>query len=96
MEPGGDARTRRYIEALDRRRRTLADEVEDDVAPVRALTLRQRGEWIASVCRSAWDILRSRPDERRVIEEVEPPAADFPAKWTALMAERRRRTVPGA
>jgi hypothetical protein len=90
------ARARRYVEALDGRRRTLADEVEDDVAPVRALTMRQRGEWIASVCRSAWDILRSRPDGRRIIEAAEPPAADFPAKWAALMTERRHRMAPGA
>jgi len=92
MAGSGDARTRRYVERLDARRRTLADEVEDDVAPVRGLTLRQRGEWIASACRSTWDILRAREDARRVVDHVDAPAPDFAAKWAALMAEYRRRT----
>ena len=89
MATGGDARTRRYVAQLDARRRTLADEVEDDVAPVRGLTLRDRGEWIASACRSTWDILRSRADGQRMIDHVDPPAPDFAAKWAALMAQQR-------
>ena len=87
-----DARTRRYVAQLDARRRTLADEVEDDVAPVRGLTLHERGEWIASACRSTWDILRARADRDRMIDYVDPPAADFAVKWTALMAQQRSRT----
>jgi hypothetical protein len=90
MVTGGDARTRRYLARLDASRRTLAHEVEDDVAPVRALTMQERGEWIASACRSTWDILRSRPDAQRVIDFVDPPAPDFAPKWAALMARQRR------
>jgi len=96
MSTGDDARTRRYVAQLDARRRTLADEVEDDVAPIRALTLRERGEWIASACRSTWDILRARTDAQRVIDHVDPPAPDFAAKWAAMMARRRSRVSPGA
>jgi hypothetical protein len=96
MPAGGDARTRRYVARLDARRRTLADEVEDDVAPVRGLSLRERGEWVASACRSAWDILRGRTDAQRVIDHVDPLAPDFAAKWAALMARRRNRVSPGA
>jgi hypothetical protein len=90
-----DARTRRYVARLDARRRTLLDEVEDDVAPVRGLTLSERGEWIASACRSTWDILRARRDAKRVIDQVDPPAPDFAAKWAVMMAQRRKRLSPG-
>ena len=95
MSTAGDARTRRYVAELDARRRTLLDEVEDDVAPVRGLTLRERGDWLASACRSAWDILRARPDAKRVIEHIDPPAPDFAAKWVAMMAQRQSRSSPG-
>ena len=87
---GSDERTRRYVERLDARRRTLREEIEDDVAPVRGLTLEQRGAWVASACRSAWDILRARQDAMHAIDQDEPPAPDFPAKWAALMAEYRK------
>jgi len=90
MAAAGEERTRRWIAALDARRRTLATELEDDVAPVRSLTLEQRGEWVASACRGAWTILRARPDARRAIDVADPPAADFAAKWTALMERHRR------
>jgi hypothetical protein len=92
MSVEGDAadRVRRYVARLDARRRTLAEEVEDDVAPVRGLSLDVRGDWIASVCRSAWSILRARPDAHRLIDSVDPPAPDLASTWTALMAQRRR------
>jgi hypothetical protein len=89
MASGFDERMRRYVAQLDAARRTLADEVEDDVAPVRRLTMRERGEWIASACRSTWDILRSRPDAQQAIAFADAPAPDFAAKWAALMARRR-------
>lgn len=92
--PADETRTARWVAQLDARRRTLADEVEDDVAPVRHLTLHERGEWIASACRSAWDILRARPDARAVVEQIEAPAPDFATKWAALMA--RQRATPRA
>jgi hypothetical protein len=85
-------RIRRYVQRLDEARRTLAGEISDDVDPVRGLSVKERGDWIASVCRSAWAILASRPDAERVIGMREDPAPDFRAKWTALMALRRRRS----
>ena len=44
---------RRYLEALEARRRTLRDEVEDDVAMLRGLSLEERGKILESVCRDA-------------------------------------------
>jgi hypothetical protein len=87
-------RVRRYVAQLDRRRATLASALEDEVAPVRELSLAERGVWVASVCRSAWAILRARQDGRDVVERREPPAADFEAVWQQLMA-RRRAVHPG-
>ena len=84
-----DDRTRRWIAQLDARRPSLAAEVEDDVAPVRGLSLRERGEWVASVCRSTWDILRARADARSVIDHVDAPAPDFAVKWAALVERHR-------
>ena len=92
MSIEGDAadHTRRFVARLDARRRTLAEEVEDDVAPVRGLSLDERGQWIASVCRSAWSILRARADAQCVIDSVDSPAPDLASTWTALMAKHRR------
>ena len=89
MDEASRARTRRYVGQLDARRRTLAYELEDDIAPVRALTLRERGAWIVSACRSAYAIVRSRPDASRIVQYREPPAPDLPAKWRRLMARQR-------
>jgi len=83
-------RTRRYVQRLDEARHTRAREIAADVDPVRGLSLQERGDWIASVCRSAWSILASRPDAERVIGLREDPAPDFGTKWMALMALRRR------
>lgn len=55
---------RRYLEALEGRRRTLRDEVEDDVAMLRGLSLEERGRILESVCRDAMAILRARPDAK--------------------------------
>lgn len=84
-------RTRAYVARLDRARATLADEVEPDVAPVRPLSLEQRGEWVARACASAWAILRERPDAAVLLARREPPAPDLPATWRALMARFRAR-----
>src|SRR4051794_35054705 len=57
MSGVADDRIRRWVAQLDARRSSLAAEVDDDVVPVRGLTLQERGEWIASACLSEWDIL---------------------------------------
>jgi hypothetical protein len=89
-----DPRVRRYVDRLDAARRTLACEVEDDVAPVRGLTMQERGAWVASVCRAAWAILRARPDAAKVVGWQDPPAPDLTERWRALMA-RQRAARPG-
>lgn len=84
-----DPHVRRYVARLDAARSTLGRELEDDVAPVRALSLHERGVWVASVCRAAWAIVRARPDGVRVVAEQEPPAPDLASHWGALMARQR-------
>jgi hypothetical protein len=69
-------------------RRTLADELEEEVASIRSLTLDAKGDWIARTCRAAWAILRSRADGARLVAEREPPAADYPAIWRRLAVRR--------
>lgn len=88
-------RTRAYVARLDQARATLSDEVEPDVAPVRRLTLDQRGDWVARACASAWAILRARTDRAAVLARREEPAPDFDDKWRALLIRfraRRRRS----
>ena len=87
---------RRYLEALDARRRTLADEVEDDIAPCRGLSLEERDARLAALCRSAWAILSARPDFARAVEYRDPRPADFPEKWQAPMERRRRERIDGS
>jgi hypothetical protein len=84
-------RTREYVARLDQARATLAAEVEGDVAPVRHLSLEERGEWVARACASAWAILRSRPDAAAVLAWRDRPAPDFEDKWRALTVRFRGR-----
>jgi hypothetical protein len=91
MDPTGRQRTKEYVARLDRLRRTLAEEVEPDVAAVRRLSLDERGDWVARACASAWMILRSRPDRTEVLSRREPPAADFDDKWRTLRARFQRQ-----
>ncbi len=82
-------RVRRYVASRDRERATLAAELEDEIAPVRGLTFEQRGDWIVSVCRSAWAILRSRSDFADIVARPDPPAPDFLDLWRRLMLRQR-------
>ncbi len=91
MNPAQREDTRRYIERLDRGRRTLAEEVEPDIELVRGLSLEERGAWVARLSRSAWMILRARPDFHEVLAHSEPPAPDWPEKWRAMNARLRAR-----
>jgi hypothetical protein len=82
-------RVRQYIAQVDRQRETLAAELEEEIAPLRHLSMAERGRWIASVCRSAWAILRARPDTRAAIDHDEPPAVDFEPLWRQLRIRQR-------
>jgi hypothetical protein len=77
------------LEGLQKARRSLADEVEPDIAPMRGLTPEQRGDLFAAVCHAAWAMLRSRPDFPAAAEYADPLPADFEAKWSALVERRR-------
>jgi hypothetical protein len=93
MTAGERERTRQYILRLDRARATLAEEVEPDVAPVRNLTLEERGHLVARLCASAWAILRSRGDFPRVLDQRDPPAPDYLEKWRAMNTRLRATTA---
>jgi hypothetical protein len=80
---------RAYVARLDHERATLASELEEEIAPVRALSIAERGAWVASVCRSAWAVLRSRQDMHEVLAMREAPAPDFEELWKGLMARRK-------
>ena len=85
---------RRYVARLDaERRRPLREQLEDDVATYRGLTPEARARVVADVCRAAWVLVKSRPDSQKAIAWQDPPSADFPEKWKALM-RRRRSEVP--
>jgi hypothetical protein len=85
-------RTKQYALRLDRARVTLADEVEPDAAPVRDLSLDQRGDLVARLCASAWEILRSRDDFPATLDQREPPVVHYPAKWRVMHDRLRRAT----
>ena len=80
-----DDRTARFLERLERQRRTLAEEVEDDVAPLRGLSVKERGEVLASVCRDTMAILRARPDGAAVLSAP----AERRSHWLAVVKKYR-------
>lgn len=82
-------RVRQYIAQLDRARATLAEELDAELAPVRHLTLAERGRWVASACEAAATIFRARRSLSPASDLDEPPAPDFQEKWQALMARHR-------
>lgn len=56
MSPGS---VTRFLKRLDEER---GNEVENDVGPLRGLSLEERGKIVESVCRDAMAIMRARPD----------------------------------
>lgn len=85
----GDPRARKFVAARDRERVTLVRELEEELAPVRSLSMEARGGWVARTCRAAWAIIRARPDGLAVVACREEPAGDYPAIWRRLSARRR-------
>lgn len=94
MTPDQRERTRQYVARLDAQRATLVDELADEVAQVRGLSMVERGEWVASVCRSAWAILRSRPDGAEIARHRDPPASDYEEIWRRLATRRANAQPP--
>ncbi len=69
--------------------RTRREEIEEDLEFERGLSPEQKDRRLQSVVRAAHEILAVRPDRRRVLDHVDPPAADFDAIWKRLVARRR-------
>ena len=79
----------RFLAALDYQRRTLASEIEGDVAPFRGMTPDQLGKLLASVCRDAWAILKSRADFDRAVKFRDPLSRESQATWLRLVKAHR-------
>jgi hypothetical protein len=71
------------------RPRSLRDEVEEDVAPLRGLTLDERGKILESVCRDAMAILRGREDFETAIQARDKRSPESEETW--LRAVKRFR-----
>ncbi|MFT3713057.1 MAG: hypothetical protein QM817_35840 [Archangium sp.] len=68
-------RTAAFLKNLEAQRATLRQEVEGDVAPLRALTIDERAKVLESVCRDAMAIVRARADASEVLARREPSAS---------------------
>ncbi|GMU63128.1 MAG: hypothetical protein AMXMBFR34_48910 [Myxococcaceae bacterium] len=75
----------RFLKHLDRQRPTLADELEDDVALLRGLSLAERGKLLESVCRDAaiGGPSHTASSARRAV----------PSTWTSTSSSVRRPLV---
>lgn len=82
-------RAANFLERLERQRRTLREEIEPDVAPLRGLSLEERGKIVESVCRDAMAILRARPDFERAVQAHDLRSKESLQTW--LSAVKRFR-----
>jgi hypothetical protein len=82
-------RAQNFLESLELRRKSLRDEVEEDVGPLRGLSLEERGRILESVCRDAMAVLKARPDAARAIEQREARSAESMATWLKAVARYR-------
>ena len=83
------ARAQRFLQHLDQRRRSLKDEVEDDVAALRGLSIEERGKILESVCRDAMAIITARPDSAKALAAQEPRSAESLELWRTLVRRYR-------
>lgn len=83
------ARGAKFLAHLDERRMTRREEVEDDIAPLRQLTLEERGRVLESVCRDAMAILRARPDFASAMAAQEPRSEASMKLWMDLVKRYR-------
>ena len=82
-------RAANFLERLERQRRTLREEIEDDIAPLRGLSLEERGRILESVCRDAMAILRARPDFERAVQWHDPRSKESLQTWLAAVKQYR-------
>jgi hypothetical protein len=90
MKVMGHPAATRFLANLAERRRSLRDEVEDDIADLRGLSLEERGRILESVCRDAVAILRARPDAEAAMAWQDPRSEESEQTWRALVARFRR------
>ncbi len=92
MTPEERERTREYVRRLDARYRSLRDEVEEDVAPIRGLAPEEIDRRLGALIRSSSEALAALPEEeRRQLTRPDPPAPDFPGLWKRLVARYREQ-----
>jgi hypothetical protein len=81
-----DDRVRNYVARLDRaRQRPLADQLEDDLAPLRDLTLEERAQVVKAVCSAARRIIDARPDGDRILAYQDPLSPESESLWLRLV-----------
>lgn len=83
------ARSAEFLKRLEQRRKTLRQEIEDDIAPLRGLSLEQRGALVESVCRDTAAILRGRPDFAQALQAQEPRSEESLQTWLRLVKRYR-------
>ena len=87
MTTDHDARVRRWIDIH-------SDDVAsvfDTVSMSEGLSLEEKGDVVAAVCRAARKILEARPDAGNVLARQDPVSAETEAAWLRMVAEGRRR-----
>lgn len=82
-------RAANFLKRLDERRRSLREEIEDDVAPLRGLSLDERGKLLESVCRDAMAILRARPDFKSALAHQDARSEESLETWKRLVKRYR-------
>ncbi len=82
------AGTKAFLAELERRR---SNEVASDCEDARNLSMRERGERLVEVCRSAWMILRARPDFKKAAAWQDPKAPDLALRWREWTRDYRKR-----
>ncbi len=63
----------------------------EEMARYRGLTLEERGEFIAGLCRLAAATLEGRPDREAVLDREEPMSPEAEAGWRELVRRGRSR-----
>lgn len=67
----------------------MCDEIEDDIAPLRGLTLEERGRILESVCRDAMAILEGRPDFQQALAHQDPRTEESRQMWQRAVSKYR-------
>lgn len=83
------SRSANFLKHLELQRQTLREEIEDDIAPLRALSLEERGKRMESVCRDAMAILRGRADFAQAIQYQDPRSDESMQTWLRLVKKYR-------